>query len=336
MSREQGTRDKNLDTRRSMTQSLHPEPRSAGRPATETASRRRATVEVPQGWTARRLAPTVGLELANLFLPELDDEGIATVRSLLLKHRVLVFRRQPLTPAQHVAFARRFGELEVHPLLSRHPDHPELVELRSSAERRGAENVFHADTAFYEKPSMGSILHCIECPEVGGDTIFSNMVQAYAELPDEIKTKIERLTAAHDMYVAFGRRMPKDPEERRAFRAKVPPVEHPVVTIHPETGERILFVNEISTTHIANYREAIAGEYGKDVPTQMRELLDLLIRRPKIPEYQVRVKWEPDTVVFWDNRAVQHYAISDYYPEIRHMRRATIIGTRPTGPAFTQ
>jgi taurine dioxygenase len=242
---------------------------------------------------------------------------------------VLVFRRQPLSPAQHVAFARKFGELEIHPLLGRHPDHPDLVEFRSNADRRGAENIFHADTAFYDKPSMGSILRCVQCPEVGGDTIFSNMVQAYAELPDEIKDRIDRLTAVNDMYVAFGRRMPTDPEERRALRASMPPVEHPVVVTHPETGEDILFVNEIHTTHLANYREVLPGEYGKDVPTQMRELLAMLVRRAKTPEYQVRVKWAPDTVVFWDNRAVQHYAISDYYPAERHMMRATIIGERP-------
>ena len=291
----------------------------------------RARVEVPGGWRARKLAPSLGLELEGQFLPDLGEHGIATVRSLLLQHRVLVFRRQPLTRAQHVAFARKFGELEMHPPLGTNADYAELVEFKASADRRGAENLFHADTAFYETPSMGSILRCVQCPEVGGDTIFCNMVQAYAELPEEIKAKIDRLTAVHDMYVAFGRKMPKDPQERRAMRSRIPPVEHPVVTVHPETGEKILFVNEISTTHIANYREVLPGEYGKDVPTRMRELLDLLVRAAKIPEYQVRVKWEPDTVVFWDNRAVQHYAISDYYPEVRHMMRATIVGTRPIG-----
>ncbi len=284
---------------------------------------------IPAGWQARRLAPTIGLELQNLHLPTLDDAGIRTVRSLLLAHRVLVFRRQAITPAEHVAFARRFGDLERHPLLGTHPDHPELVEFRASADRRGAENLFHADTAFYETPSMGSILRCVSCPDVGGDTIFCNMVQAYQELPLEVRQQIDGMTAVHDMYVAFGRKMPKDPDERKAMRAKIPPVEHPVVTRHPETGEPILFVNEISTTHIANYREVISGEYGKDVPTRMRALLDLLLRAPRIPEYQVRVRWEPDTIVFWDNRAVQHYAISDYYPAVRHMMRATIIGSRP-------
>lgn len=284
---------------------------------------------IPASWQLRRLAPTIGLELRNLFLPDLDADGIRAVRQLLLKHRVLVFRNQPVTPAQHVAFARQFGELERHPLLTTHADHPDLVEFMSNADRRGAENLFHADTAFYEKPSMGSILRCVRCPEVGGDTIFCNMVQAYAELPDTIQNEIEGMTAIHDLYVAFGRKMPKDPQARAAMRARIPPVEHPVVSLHPETGERILFVNEISTTHLANYREVIDGEYGKDTPTRMRALLDLLIRQPKIPEYQVRVRWEPDTIVFWDNRAVQHYAISDYYPQVRHMMRATVIGTRP-------
>jgi taurine dioxygenase len=299
-------------------------------PVPTTPAMQRALAELPPGWRARRLAPSLGLELDGLFLPELDDAGIASVRALLLAFRVLVFRRQSISPLEHVAFARRFGELERHPLHATHPDLPELVELKSGVERRGAENLFHADTAFYETPSMGSILRCVQCPEVGGDTIFCNMVQAYEELPAQVKEQIDRLVAVNDIFVAFGRKMPADPEQRRAFRERFPPVEHPVVVTHPETGESVLYVNEIHTTHIANYREVLPGEYGRDVPTRIRELFDLLLRQPRIPEFQVRVRWEPDTVVFWDNRAVQHYAVSDYWPVERHMMRATIVGGRPT------
>ena len=304
------------------------EPNSSNRVAM-TPAMARALAALPAGWRARRLSPSLGLELEGLFLPKLDASGIATVRELLLAFRVLVFRDQPITPVQHVAFAGRFGELERHPLHARHPELPELVELKSGVDRKGAENLFHADTAFYETPSMGSILRCVQCPDVGGDTIFCNMVQAYAELPDEIKAKIDRLVAVNDIYVAFGRKMPADPAERRAFRDRYPPVEHPVVVTHPETGELVLYVNEIHTTHIANYREVLDGDYGQDVPTRIRELFDLLLRQARIPEYQVRVRWAPDTVVFWDNRAVQHYAVSDYYPAVRHMMRATVIGSRP-------
>ena len=290
---------------------------------------RSALQAAPSSWAARRLAPSLGLELQNLFLPDLDDDGITKIRALLLAFRVLVFRRQAITPEQHVAFARKFGSLEVHPLLTTSAELPELVQLRSTAQRKGAENLFHSDTAFYERPSMGSILRCVKCPEVGGDTIFCNMVQAYEGLPAEVKRKIDRMVAVNDIYVAFGRKMPTGSGERAAFRERYRPAEHPVVVTHPETGELILYVNETHTTHIANYREVLSGDYGMDTPTQMRELFDLLVRQAKIPEYQVRVHWEPDTVVFWDNRAVQHYAISDYFPSERHMMRATIIGDIP-------
>lgn len=297
-------------------------------PVESSPAMKQALEGLPSGWKTRRLAPSLGLELQDLFLPDLDDDGIARIRALLLAFRVLVIRRQPVSPAQHVAFARKFGDLETqNPLLAANADFPELVQLKASKEKKGAENLFHSDTAFYEKPSMGSILRCIKCPEVGGDTIFCNMVQAYAGLPEEVKRKIDGMVAVNDVNVALFKKM--DPNERTAHRDRHRAVEHPVVITHPETGELILYVNEIHTTHIANYREVLGSDWGMDTPTQIRELFDLLVRQAKIPEYQVRVHWEPDTIVFWDNRAVQHYAVSDYYPSERHMMRATIIGDVP-------
>lgn len=289
------------------------------RPATITAG----------NWAGRRLSPTIGLELQNVALAtEFSDEDIASLRRLLCEHKVLVFRRQDLTPAQHVAFARRFGELEVHPFISHHPDHAELVTFVHNSDSRGIENVFHSDTSFYREPSMGSILRCVECPEVGGDTIFVNMVAAYEALPKAVKDKIGELGAIHDTCVAFGNREPSV-EGREALRKKFPSVEHPVVRAHPETSEKILFVNEAFTTHFSNYRQVNDGIWNQDAPTQARDLFAYLLRQARTPEFQVRIQWEKDTVVFWDNRAVQHYAISDYYPNIRSMMRATIIGDRP-------
>ncbi|MBO9642015.1 MAG: TauD/TfdA family dioxygenase [Pseudacidovorax sp.] len=285
---------------------------------------------LPPGWNTRRLAPSLGLEVRDLFLPDLDSAGIAKIRQLLLAFRVLVFRRQAISPAQHVAFARQFGPLEgENPLLSASDAFPELIQLHSSAQRKGAENLFHSDTAFQEKPSMGSILRCVICPEVGGDTIFCNMVQAYDGLPDEVKAQIDGMVAVNDVGVALRKKKPAEGAAAAQQLERYRPVEHPVVVTHPETGESILYVNEIHTTHLSNYREVLGADWGMDTPTRIRALFDMLVRQAKIPEYQVRVHWEPDTIVFWDNRAVQHYAVSDYFPSERHMMRATIRGDVP-------
>ena len=280
-------------------------------------------------WRGRRLAPSIGLELDDLQIgSDLSAADIDAIRALLGEFKVLVFRKQDLTPAQHVAFARRFGELEVHPIIKRHPDHPELVTFIHDSNHRGIENVYHSDTSFYATPSMGSVLRCVECPEVGGDTIFVNMAAAYAGLPATVKERIADLGAIHDASVVFADRQPTV-EGRAQLRKDLPPVEHPVVRTHPETGEKILFVNEAFTSHFANYRQVNDGVWNQDAPSQARDLFAFLVRQARTPEYQVRIQWQPDTVVFWDNRAVQHYAISDYYPNTRSMMRATIVGDRP-------
>jgi taurine dioxygenase len=282
-------------------------------------------------WGGKLLSPALGLELADISLATDFTAGdIANLRQLLVRHKALVFRNQAITPAQHVAFARRFGELEANPLLKQHPEHPGLVTFVHDENSIGTENNFHSDTSFYQAPSMGSILRCVECPEVGGDTIFVNMVLAYERLPESVKAKIAPLWAMHDASVpAFSNRRPMTPEARARLREELPPVEHPVVRTHPESGEKILYVNDLFTTHFTNYRQSSPHLWAEDGATGMRELLVYLVRQARLPEYQVRVQWQKDTVVFWDNRAVQHYAISDYYPNIRSMMRATVCGDIP-------
>ncbi|WP_297752353.1 TauD/TfdA family dioxygenase [Hydrogenophaga sp.] len=280
-------------------------------------------------WQGKLLSPTLGLELSGISLAtEFDEQEVAMLRQLLARHKVLVFREQDVTPAQHVAFARRFGKLEVHPIIKRHPDHPELVTFVHNDVNVGVENVYHSDTSFYPEPSMGSVLRCVECPEVGGDTIFVNMVAAYESLPDTVKEKLIGLNAMHDASVVFSNRTPTS-EGRAKLREEIPPVEHPVVRTHPETGEKILYVNEAFTTHFANYRQINEGVWNRDAPTQARDLFAFLLRQARTPEFQVRIQWRKNTIVFWDNRSVQHYAIMDYYPNVRSMMRATIIGDRP-------
>lgn len=280
-------------------------------------------------WPGKLLSPTLGLELAEISLASsFSKEDIDSLRELLARHKVLVFRDQQISPAEHVTFARRFGELEVHPFIEHVPGHPELVKIAHGSTSAGDQNLYHSDTSFYATPSMGSILRCVDCPDLGGDTIFVNMIAAYEGLPEPIKRKIADLGAVHDASVVFGNRA-RTVEAREQLRKDTPPVEHPVVRTHPETGEKILFVNETFTTHFANYRQANGGIWNMDVPQQSRELFGLLVRQARHPEYQVRIQWQKDTVVFWDNRSTQHYAISDYYPHVRSMMRATIVGDRP-------
>lgn len=279
-------------------------------------------------FTVEPIAPAIGAEIANIDLSQpLDDGEYEALRAALLEHKLLVFRDQDITAAQQVALGRRFGELEVHPVFPQHPDHPELVVLGGDGKTAARENVYHTDVSWRARPSMGSILRCVECPQVGGDTIWVNMAAAYARLPQGMRDAIDGLLAVHDLLPAFGVRMTA--EEREARRATFPPATHPVVRTHPETGERILYVNEAFTTHLANYAEKAEFRYGFDFRLAEMDLLQYLYRQAAVPEHQVRLKWRPNTIAFWDNRSTQHYAIQDYFPARRRMLRATIIGDVP-------
>jgi taurine dioxygenase len=282
----------------------------------------------PASFALAPITPTIGVEVTDIDLNDaLDDHTVGALRRALVHHKVLVFRRQAVTPAAHVAFARRFGDLEVHPVFPHHPDHPELVLLGGSATAKASENIYHSDVSWRETPSMASVLRCVECPSAGGDTIWVNMALAYENLPDSLQSKIAALEAVHDLMPAFGSRMA--PDEREANRRRYPATSHPVVRTHPESGERILYVNEAFTTHLANYVAGFEPRVGLDFKVAEMELLAFLLRQATVPEYQMRLHWEPDTVVMWDNRSTQHYAIQDYFPAVRRMMRATVIGDRP-------
>ncbi|MDQ0141222.1 TauD/TfdA dioxygenase family protein [Cupriavidus necator] len=277
------------------------------------------------------LTCTIGAELSNLNLGVAaeDAQQMAEIRGLLLRHRVLFFRDQDITRAQHVAFASRFGQLEDHPVVGSHPDYPGLVQIYktpdSPPERN--ENSWHTDATWREIPPLGCVLRCIECPPVGGDTMWVNMVEAYQQLPEEIKTKIAPLRARHSIEASFGAAMPI--EKRLALKALYPDAEHPVVRIHPETGEKVLFVNGSFTTHFTNYNVPANVRFGLDKAPGASNLLNYLVSQAMIPEYQVRFRWKKNSVAFWDNRSTQHYAVMDYPPCHRKMERTAIIGDAP-------
>lgn len=302
------------------------QPTSTPTPAAAPAVVRAGTLKA--SFTVTPITPVIGAEIGNIELSVTPDEATsAALREALVRHKVLVFRDQDISPAAHVAVARRFGELEIHPVFPRHPEHPELVLLGGSEQNKARENIYHSDVSWREVPSMASMLRCVECPVAGGDTLWVNMAHAYAQLPQEMKSRIDGLYAAHDIMPAFGTRM--TPQQREENRQRFPVAVHPVVRTHPESGEKILYVNEAFTTHLVNFGEKAEVRVGFDFRVAELELLQYLFRQAAIPEYQMRLRWRPNTIAFWDNRATQHYAIQDYFPAVRRMMRATIIGDKP-------
>lgn len=270
---------------------------------------------------------------AELFGVQIGDAAtdaalFAQIQALLLQYKVLFLRNQTMTRAQHVDFARRFGALEDHPVAGSDPDHPGLVRIYKSPGQPNDryENAWHTDATWRDCPPMGAVLRCVECPPVGGDTMWANMALAYERLPEAIKSRIAGLRARHSIEATFGAAMPID--KRLALKAQYPDPEHPVVRTHPETGEKVLFVNAF-TTHITNFHTPEHVRVGQDYAPGAAELLQYLIRQSAIPEYQVRWRWQPDSVAIWDNRSTQHYAVMDYPPCHRKMERAGIVGDRP-------
>ena len=274
-----------------------------------------------------RLTAFIGAEVRGVSLADVavSDELFAELKDLLLQHKVLFFRDQDITRAEHVALAERFGPLEDHPVAGSDPDHPGLVriykDLDSPAEHY--ENAFHCDATWREAPPMGSVLRCVEGPEVGGDTIWVDMVEAYRRLPEHIKEEIADLRASHSIQSTFGAKLPVD--QRLALKERFQDAEHPVVRTHPETGEKALFVNAF-TTHFVNYHTPERVRFGFDYTPGGSELLNYLIRQAFVPEYQVRWRWTKNSFAIWDNRNTQHYAVQDYFPGVRKMERAGIIG----------
>jgi taurine dioxygenase len=276
------------------------------------------------------LTCTIGAELSGVNLGDAsrDDALFAEIRSLLLEHKVLFLRDQHITRTEHVDFARRFGTLEDHPVAGSDPDHPGLVRIYKEADgkKEHYENAFHCDATWREAPPMGCVLRCVETPAVGGDTIWVNMAAAYEKLPRQVKAQIAGLHARHSIEATFGAAMPT--EERHKLKARFPDAEHPVVRSHPETNEKVLFVNAF-TTHFTNFHTPTNVRYGQDYSPGASQLLAYLISQAAIPEYQVRWRWSPNAIAIWDNRCTQHYAVQDYWPAVRKMERAGIVGDRP-------
>jgi len=276
-----------------------------------------------------KLTTHIGAEISGINLADAigNDDLFEAIRLALLDHKVLFLRDQEISKAEHVAFASRFGNLEDHPVAGSDPEHPGLVciykDLDSPPDH--FENAWHCDATWREVPPMGAVLRCLECPPTGGDTVWANMSRAYDDLSDDVRETIDGLYARHSIEATFGARMPV--EKRHGLKQQFPDAEHPVVRTHPETGEHVLFVNAF-TTHFTNFHTSRNVRFGQDYAPGASNLLNYLISRAAIPEYQVRWRWKPNSIAIWDNRSTQHYAVMDYPPCHRKMERAGIIGDK--------
>jgi len=298
-----------------------------------TFEARPLAADVPDGWSVEPLTGTLGAVIHGADLAgDLSDDEVAAIRSALLGFRVVFFRDQQLSPTRLVEFARRFGELTpAHPLLGGLDDeHPEILVLDSGDYPLGVgsrgngtsyNNRWHTDVTFSERPPTGTVLAARVIPPRGGDTLWADLVDAYETLSDPIRTMIDAMVAVHDASGTFNRFREDDPTgEQQAKLTKLAPVEHPVVRVHPETGERGLFVNETFTQRIVGL-----------LPTESDAILQMLYAHTIEPERVVRWRWRQGDVAFWDNRATAHYAAADYGNQRRIMHRITIAGERPAG-----
>ncbi|HIF99584.1 MAG TPA: taurine dioxygenase [Myxococcales bacterium] len=270
-----------------------------------------ATIEVEP------LSPTVGAEITGFRMDgNVKPEQLAEIRQALVNWKVIFFRDQDVALAEHVAFGRLFGELEIHPFARNNEEYPEVLTIHHTEKTKAGQNDWHSDVTWRQEPSLGSILRAKIVPPVSGDTLFCDMNAAYHGLDEMTRKKIHGLYAIHRFDRVFGKNL--SDEKRAEMEARYPPARHPVVRTHPESGLKSLYVNDSFVSHIDGMEKG-----------ESRRLLDRLYRQTTLPEYQVRFRWRVNSVAFWDNRAVQHYAAFDYHPQERRVERVTIVGDRP-------
>lgn len=273
-------------------------------------------------FTVEKLTASIGAEIRGLDLSVAhNDSTITRVRAAFLEHLVLVFRDQDLSSETHIAFARRFGEIKFPPVATAHGGPAEINVIDQDDPRGEGADAWHADNTYTETPPMGSLLRVLTLPSVGGDTAFSSMYAAYEALSPPIKRLCDGLTAIHDVTNSLTKAIARGHSVANLaeIQERLPPIEHPVVIVHPETGRRALFVNVNSTVRITGMTE-----------TESDTLLRFLFEHTKEPEFQVRVRWDTRTLVFLDNRCTQHYAVADYR-ERRVLHRVAVEGARPIG-----
>ena len=279
--------------------------------------------------TVRPLSYALGAEIQGVDLAKpLSNSEFDQIHRAFLEKGILLFRDQKITREQHIAFSRRFGELDDHASLprDRHPDYPELLLVTNIPEKDGKPSAskytgqqWHSDLSFTPVPSLGSLLRGITIPPVGGDTMFTNMYMAYDALSDGMKKLLEGLHGIH----TGSRKVDDLNSDREKEQRKInPPIAQPVVRVHPETGERVLFVNPNFTSHIFELSRQESGH-----------LLAMLYEHLANASFTCRFRWQPGSIAFWDNRATAHLVPTDIPDGFhRSMQRITIAGDVPVGP----
>jgi taurine dioxygenase len=256
----------------------------------------------------------LGVDLAN---PSNSD--METIRAAYRDYGVIFFRDQKLTPEQHIAFARRWGGIDINKFFPANGQYPEIAEVRKEKEQKvNIGGGWHTDHSYDREPAMGSILVARELPDAGGDTLFSNMYAAWEALSDGLKKTLEGMRAVHSNAHVFGAAGAyKSSDQASGFKGEslVGEAVHPVVITHPLSGRKALYVNPAFTTHFEGW-----------TPMESKPLLDYLYVHASRPEFTCRFEWREGSVAFWDNRATWHFAVNDYHGEKRLMHRITIAG----------
>lgn len=270
----------------------------------------------------RRTGVFLSAEITGVDLSKpMDRETVEMLKQAHAEHGVLVFPNQKIVSEDLKRFGQYFGALSVHPFSTSAADAPELIVYdNKEGNPPAATDIWHSDETFREAPPMGTALYSRIVPEVGGNTAFASMTAVYEGLSDRWQRFLSGLEAVHD-FKPFRSLFPNDRagiEKLRKFEDIYPAVTHPVVSVHPVTRRKVLFVNPQFTLYIKGMAD-----------DESRMILDMLYRKTLVHEYQYRHVWQPDMLVFWDNRNTQHSALHDYYPQRRLMERVTIAGTRP-------
>ena len=264
------------------------------------------------------VTPRLGAEISGIDLTAaLSNAQVNDLHTALAEHQVLFFRDQELSLDQQKTLGRHFGELHIHPNTPGPEGHPEILPIHADANsKRVAGENWHSDVSCDPEPPLGSILYLHTVPETGGDTIFASQYAAYEALSPAYQAFLAGLTATHSGERSYRRtnRLLGIDDRHRVFPSAV----HPVVRTHPVTKRKALFVNQGFTDRINELSEE-----------ESRSVLDFLFAHATKPAFQVRFRWEPHSVAFWDNRAVQHIAMWDYFPNVRSGSRVTIKGDRP-------
>jgi taurine dioxygenase len=276
----------------------------------------------------QKIAGSCGAEIEGVDLSQdLPDDVLAEIRAALLDNLVIFFRDQKLTPEQQLRFARRWGEIHLHPFMQGMESHPEILEIiKAPTDKKNFGGSWHTDQMFSPKPAMGTILYAKEVPSAGGDTMFTNQYLAYESLSDGMKQLVGQLktVCVGDNFKQHGglSRAQRYDREMTHMKVKDPgnvqtTSVHPLVRTHPETGRKVLYIGG----HVQRF-DGMTDE-------ESEPLIQFLKQHSIRPEFTCRFRWETGSLAFWDNRCTQHFAINDYPAETRIMHRITVCGDTP-------